>query len=265
MTIIQNRSIQFANSTLMRHFSLPTLRACYGIGLAIMFPIGWVVLQWIAGRNPFSNVSFDILLYGYITCMSAIVFARFGYIIGKREQTMTDLALSDGLTGLYNKRYFQTRLDQEFERYQRYNTPMSLIQIDLDHFKRVNDTWGHQAGDMVLKEVSKLILDNLRTGEIAARIGSEEVCIIVCNSQSNEAFQLAERLRKRIKELRLQWNGEEIRISASFGITQASPNVLTKWQLYERADKALYQAKKHGRDLTFIHDESTSSRATEVA
>lgn len=255
MTIIQNRSIQLANNPFMRQFSLPILRACYGLSLAMLFPIGWIFLQWLAGRSPFSAENFDALLYGYITLMAGGICASIGYAIGKREQTMTDMALSDSLTGLYNKRYFQTRLNQEFERFQRYKTPVSLIQIDLDHFKRINDTWGHQAGDMVLKEVATLISDNLRTGEIAARVGGEEVCIIVCNSQANAAFQLAERLRRAIRSLELSTNGHPIHVSASFGIAQATPNILTKWQLYERADKALYQAKKHGRDLSFAFDE----------
>ena len=261
MTIIQNRSIRFANNIITRHLSLPALRALYGIAFAMIAPIGWIGLQWLAGRDPFAPENLDPLLYAYITIAGAALYALIGYMIGKREQTMTDLALSDSLTGLYNKRYFQNRLEQEFERFQRYGTPMSLVQIDLDHFKRVNDTWGHQAGDEVLKAVAQLINDNLRTGEIAARVGGEELCIIVCNSKAQAAFQLAERLRKAIETMEIDWQGNIIRISASFGIANAEPDILTKWQLYERADKALYQAKEHGRNLSIIFNEIESKAA----
>ena len=254
MTVIQSSAIRFSNSFLGRHFTLPTLRAFYGVFIALCIPIGWIFVQWLAGRNPFSTQHFDPLLYAYIGLAATLFCGSIGYSIGKREQAMTDLALSDSLTSLYNKRYFQTRLDQEFERFQRYKTPMSLIQIDLDHFKHVNDTWGHQAGDMVLRKVAKAVLENLRTGEIAARVGGEEICIIVCNSSSQSAFQLAERLRTSIQNLQLNWHGEAIKISASFGIAEAEKNTLTKWQLYEHADKALYKAKKHGRNLTYIYD-----------
>lgn len=261
MTIIQNRSIRFANNMITRRLSLPALRALYGVALALMLPIGWVLIQWIAGRNPFSPETFDGLFYTYTILINGAICASIGFFIGKREQTMTDLALSDSLTGLYNKRYFQNRLDQEFERFQRYGTPMSLVQIDLDHFKHVNDTWGHQAGDAVLKAVSKVVSDNLRTGEIAARVGGEELCIIVCNSKAQAAFQLAERLRRAVKELEVDWQGTPIHVSASFGIADAEPDILTKWQLYERADQALYQAKKHGRDLTMIFNTEASKAA----
>lgn len=189
------------------------------------------------------------------------MFASIGFMIGKREQTMTDLALSDSLTGLYNKRYFQNRLDQEFERFQRYGTPMSLVQVDLDHFKYVNDTWGHQAGDIVLKQVANAVQSNLRTGEIAARVGGEELCIIVCNSKADAAFQLAERIRRAIKDMEIDWQGEKIQVSASFGIADAEPDILTKWQLYERADQALYQAKEHGRNLSIIFKSDMSKAA----
>ncbi|KZY61357.1 hypothetical protein A3742_10145 [Oleiphilus sp. HI0071] len=261
MTIIQNSSIRFANNFITRSLSLPALRALYGFSLAIVLPSGWILIQWLAGRSPFSEEAFDVLLYAYITVIGGIMFASIGFMIGKREQTMTDLALSDSLTGLYNKRYFQNRLDQEFERFQRYGTPMSLVQVDLDHFKYVNDTWGHQAGDIVLKQVANAVQSNLRTGEIAARVGGEELCIIVCNSKADAAFQLAERIRRAIKDMEIDWQGEKIQVSASFGIADAEPDILTKWQLYERADQALYQAKEHGRNLSIIFKSDMSKAA----
>ncbi len=261
MTIAHSESIGLSSNFLTRHFSLPIIRSVYGLALSLTIPLGWILLQFIVGRNPFSSVAFDGLLYTYTGLGVSALFTTVGFYIGRREQTITNLALSDGLTGLYNKRYFQNRLDQEFERFQRYGTPMSLVQIDLDHFKTINDKWGHQAGDATLKAVAKAVNDNLRTGEIAARVGGEEICIIVSNSNARAAFQLAERLRRAFKKIDVAWHHDHIQVSASFGIAQAEPDTLTKWQLYERADQALYQAKKNGRDLSFIFNERTNKPA----
>jgi len=261
MNTISNTPNAVANSFFIRRLSLPLIRAAHGIILAMLVPAGWVLTQWIAGRSPLAAENIDFLLYAYVSIVTASLSGCVGYLIGKREQTITDLALSDGLTDLYNKRYFQTRLEQEFERFQRYSTPLSLVQIDLDHFKQINDTWGHQTGDMVLKAVGKTILENLRTGEIAARVGGEEICIIVSNSSAQAAFQLAERLRKTLKSLELTYQGEHIDVSASFGVAQADANTLTKWQLYEHADKALYQAKRNGRDLCYIYSNELEQAA----
>lgn len=252
MTVIQNSTIKL-DRRIPNLLSLPVLRASYGLALALCAPLGWVMLQYFAGRNPLSEDQIDYLLYGYITFATAFAFSMLGFVIGRREQTITDLALSDSLTGLYNKRYFQTRLEQEFERYARYRTPVSIVQVDLDHFKLVNDTWGHQAGDMILKEVAKVILSNLRTGEIAARVGGEEICIIVCNSETDAAFKLSERLRNAIRSRRFRWHHDEINITASFGIAGANESMHTMHDLYEEADKALYASKQKGRDMTSIY------------
>jgi diguanylate cyclase (GGDEF)-like protein len=252
MNMTQNSSIKLSRG--LSHLpSLPVLRAIYGLAFAFCLPLGWVVVQYLAGRSPFAPSQVDYLLYGYITFAAAFAFSMIGFAIGRREQAITDLALSDNLTGLYNTRYFQTRLEQEFERFSRYKTPVSLVQVDLDHFKLINDTWGHQAGDMILKEVSKVVLSNLRTGEIAARVGGEEICIIVCNSETDAAFKLSERLRNAIRARRFRWHSDEINITASFGVAGANESMLSMQELYEEADKALYVSKQKGRDMTSIY------------
>lgn len=231
-----------------RYLPLPYLRAAFGCALAILAPIGWISLQCVVGRDPFSEVYWDSLLYGYISIASFITFTLLGYLIGKRELLITDLALTDALTALYNKRYFRNRLEQEFSRFRRHGTPMSLVQLDLDHFKVVNDTWGHQAGDEVLKTVSALIMSKCRTNEIAARVGGEEISIIVSDSTQEDAYHLAERLRASINACLSTWQGAAIRVTASFGVAQATSEMENPWVLYERADQALYQAKQNGRN-----------------
>lgn len=231
-----------------RYLPLPYLRAVFGFALAILAPVGWVVLQWFVGRDPFSRPYWDPLLYGYISIASFLTFTLLGYLIGRRELLITELALTDSLTALYNKRYFRNRLEQEFSRFRRHGTPMSLIQLDLDHFKVVNDTWGHQAGDEVLKTISALIMSKCRTNEIAARVGGEEISIIVSDSTEEEAFHLAERLRLSINACLSTWQGAAIQVTASLGVAQATREMENAWVLYERADQALYQAKQNGRN-----------------
>jgi len=153
---------------------LPLLRAIYGLILAFGAPLGWILVQKLAGREVFLQLYFDGLLYAYMTVATAVVFSFIGYRIGLREQIITDLALIDSLTALYNKRYFKDRLEQEYKRFERNNaTRFAIILIDLDFFKKVNDTYGHQAGDAVLKSVSYALMAACRKSEIAARVGGE--------------------------------------------------------------------------------------------
>ncbi len=231
-----------------RFIPLPFLRALYGLVVAMGAPSGWMLVQWLAGRDPFSSEHIDSLLYSYMTITTVIIFSALGYAIGRREQMITDLALTDGLTALYNKRYFKNRLDQEFERHLRNATPLTVILLDLDFFKHVNDTYGHQAGDEVLKTVSSTIMANCRKNEIAARVGGEEMSIIACDCDLTAATHLAERIRAAIEKSTSYWQNEELKVTASFGIANASPSTENAWQIYQHADEALYKAKQTGRN-----------------
>jgi len=247
MTLIRNAGVTLSNK-LTRFIPLPLLRAIYGLLLALGAPLGWVLTQWLAGRDPFDTAQIDELLYVYMVVATSIVFSALGYLIGKREQMITDLALTDELTALYNKRYFKNRLEQEFKRHQRTASLFSVILIDLDFFKRINDQYGHPAGDEVLKNVSSTIMANCRENEIAARVGGEEISIIACDCDLNSASLLAERIRKAIEQSTSSWQGEDIKITASFGIAMASASSNNAWEIYQAADRALYQAKQTGRN-----------------
>jgi diguanylate cyclase (GGDEF)-like protein len=237
-----------------KYVSLPALRGFYGLLLSLGAPIGWILVQKAAGREPFSAELFDPLLYAYMSIATGVVFSGLGYVIGRREHMITDLALTDGLTGLYNKRYFKSRLVQEFERHQRYQTPMAVIQIDLDFFKLVNDRYGHQAGDEVLKKVSSLILASCRKNETAARVGGEEISIIAYDCIQESAISLAERIRVAVEEMTCQWQNQEIKLTASLGIALADSTTQTAWQIYQHADEALYQAKQSGRNKVCVYN-----------
>jgi len=255
MTLIRNSNATLSDR-MTRYVSLPVLRAIYGFLLSFCSPLGWLILQWLTGRNPFSEENLDILLYTYMTVATALVFSSLGYMIGRREQMITDLALTDGLTALYNKRYFKNRLEQEFVRHDRIGSPMSVIQVDLDHFKRVNDTWGHQAGDEVLKAVAGTILASCRKNEIAARVGGEEISIIACDCTEKEAVALAERLREAIADTVVNWQGEPIHVTSSFGVASATEDIENAWIVYQHADAALYHAKQTGRNRVCAYQQT---------
>jgi diguanylate cyclase (GGDEF)-like protein len=247
MTLIRNANAKISNK-LTQFIPLPLLRASYGLLLALGAPIGWIITQWLAGRDPFDTDLVDSLVYSYIIITTSIIFSALGYAIGKREQMITDLALTDELTALYNKRYFKNRLEQEFKRHQRSASPFSVILIDLDFFKRVNDQFGHPAGDEVLKNISSIIMANCRTNEIAARVGGEEISIIACDCDLEAACLLADRIRLAIEHSISNWQGKKIKITASFGVATASKASNNAWNTYQDADRALYKAKQTGRN-----------------
>lgn len=156
-------------------------------------------------------------------------------------------ARTDGLTGLANRRYFQECAQVEFERSRRYQRALSLIAVDIDHFKDINDRHGHPVGDRVLCTLTQCIQESLRGNDVFARTGGEEFCILLPETQVSAAVELAERLRAHLG-MCVVLNDLDVRVSASFGVTS-----LDEWderfdQVFARADRALYAAKAQGRD-----------------
>jgi len=155
----------------------------------------------------------------------------------------------DGLTRIYNRQSFDGRLMEELKRQQRYGHDLSLMIVDLDHFKKVNDTYGHQAGDEVLREVGKLLADTLRETDFAARYGGEEFGVILPHTGQEDAFALADRLRVKIAKLRFDAVDFTFGVTASIGVASTSPGADQRAaDLLRRADTALYEAKHNGRD-----------------
>jgi diguanylate cyclase (GGDEF)-like protein len=157
-------------------------------------------------------------------------------------------ALVDPLTGLGNRRLFDSRLAEEVARARRHAEPLSLIMIDLDRFKDINDRHGHVAGDDVLGSVGKLLHAHLRVSDIAARYGGDEFSIILPGATKTEAWVVAEKLRSEMQLLRAQSGENEIQVRASLGVASLSAEHESALQLLEAADSALYQAKHSGRD-----------------
>lgn len=156
-------------------------------------------------------------------------------------------ALSDELTRLYNRRAFFEFGNPLLSQARRHNYPLALIMMDLDLFKQVNDTFGHDAGDEVLRQVSALLRDRIRKSDIVARMGGEEFALLLPETDADQALEMTERFLNLLKALTVHHQGHAIRPSASFGITLRAAGDQRLEDLLRRADRALYRAKDLGR------------------
>lgn len=160
---------------------------------------------------------------------------------------------SDGLTGLFNRRFFDDSLEGEINRAIRYNGSFSLIFFDLDKFKNLNDTWGHQAGDLTLKRVAEILILEKRTEDIACRYGGEELVLILPETEKINALVIAERIRQKVEELELVYDGKSFGVTLSGGVASYPADAQDAKSLVHAADVALYQAKESGRNRVYLH------------
>jgi len=163
------------------------------------------------------------------------------------QDLLTKYAQIDPLTELRNRRALEERLKQEWARIQRYGGSFAVIMADLDHFKRVNDTHGHPAGDQVLREVAAILAGECRDSDLPARYGGEEFAVILPTHHAQDAVVMADRCRRKIEEACVHACGAEIRVTASFGVAD-SEGCASGEEVIQDADKALYQAKQAGRN-----------------
>jgi len=183
----------------------------------------------------------------------------------KESRRLLQLAQTDPLTGLFNRRYLLAALDREMERTRRTGLPTSLIMIDLDHFKRINDTFGHSVGDAVLCAVSRVWKTNIRKLDIPCRYGGEEFVILLPGTRLPQAVRLAERLQTALSQAALSPDGNAISITASFGVASfRREEKLSAKSFLARADRLLLQAKMRGRNNVQFEDHDLPSVTTGV-
>ncbi|MFI9654377.1 sensor domain-containing diguanylate cyclase [Guyparkeria sp. GHLCS8-2] len=201
--------------------------------------LGWVVL---AAASPFSDKTTRLL---------PLMIQGLGLALNNAllHDDLQRVAALDPLTGLYNRRFGMKRLEEELARIQRNQTPMSLIIVDLDHFKRLNDTYGHLAGDKVLVRAASVIRDMLRKGDVVMRYGGEEFIAILPGSDIEDSQEVAERIRFALAQSQVEIAGHTLSVTASLGIACTATDRLTSAEpLMKLADSRLYAAKSGGRD-----------------
>lgn len=212
-------------------------------------------------QSPQEKVTaFDLGAVDYITkpfdLTELRVRVRSALRMYRLLQMLSQRAQIDGLTGLWNRAYFQTRWSEEVSRSSRHNRPLSVAMFDADHFKSINDTYGHPAGDSVLQGIGKVLQREARTSDICARYGGEEFVVIMPDTAPNDANVFCERVRTAIEAVAWPRHPER-KVTCSIGIAGAAESVLlTPEQWIELADRNLYAAKKGGRNQSVLTDVS---------
>jgi diguanylate cyclase (GGDEF)-like protein len=199
----------------------------------------------------------DYLLLGFVVLAAVLLVS--GYIVlqgimfekerSRMERELRKLASTDPLTGALNRRHFWRLAGMELHRHQRYFRELAMLVMDIDHFKRINDTFGHPAGDTVLRELVKSCTSNLRKSDIFGRIGGEEFAVLLVETQAEAALEVADRLRQRLAEKKTTVDGGiPINFTVSIGVAHVRREDERLDDLIKRADAALYQAKNKGRN-----------------
>ena len=168
------------------------------------------------------------------------------------NEQLQKMSRTDGLTGLFNRRYWEEQCEMEFKRTQRSGGRSSLIILDIDHFKKINDTYGHPAGDQVIKTMSRIITQAIRETDVAGRYGGEEFTIILPDTDSKQATIVSERIRTLAENMSVEYEEHIIRFTVSLGVAQMNIAYATHSVWIDRADKGLYEAKEGGRNRSVV-------------
>jgi len=242
------REQDFSTSSYYRGADNPLFKKGYFVSIPLMIEkevVGVLNINDV-DQDPFNVNDLDFILnlseFIAMSISNAVLY----------EQA-NKLAVTDGLTGISNRQSVEKSLQIEFERSKRYNSPLSLILLDVDHFKDVNDTYGHQKGDEILIAVASLLKKACRANDIAARYGGEEFLMILPQSNAQGAFKIAERVREGIMKMSFTGNDSNFSVTTSCGVAELDRDLIKNTnQLIAMADQALYGAKNSGRNKTII-------------
>jgi len=209
-----------------------------------------VIMQTAAGRRTEDlRRANEVGALGYITDPTDLdlLLARTRTLLEFKAylDVCEEAAFTDHLTGLANRRRFERQLEREVGRVERFGHPFTLLMLDIDSFKKLNDTFGHDAGDDAIRRLSKVLREGTRGIDLAARIGGEEFAVLLVETRKDGGFEVAERLRTAIKSLEIPRAGS---ITASFGVAECPGDAQTAADILKAADVALYEAKRNGRD-----------------
>jgi diguanylate cyclase (GGDEF)-like protein len=177
------------------------------------------------------------------------------------EQRLSLMAKTDAMTGLATQRTFYEFMEREWARAERYRYPLACVMLDVDYFKRINDTHGHSCGDAVIRAIARVLSENCRASDVVCRYGGEEFCLLLPETDEENAALWAERTRERIAELRVTHDGKRINVSASLGVAERMADTASPQTLVDAADQALLVAKRSGRDRVVTFRSLTASFA----
>jgi diguanylate cyclase (GGDEF)-like protein len=230
------------------------VRAFQGVFLAVFAPLGWIALKSALGAPPLQLVLENVGLFTYMFLGTMAAFGCFGWLLGREEERLSRLAMLDELTGLPNSRMFDQRMEECVQSSRRSGKPLSLLLLDMDRFKNINDTFGHPVGDMALRTAATAIRASIRATDVAARVGGEEFAVILPDTAPAEAAKVAERVLAGIREARLLLtDGRQVKLTASIGLAGGKVSGEdSSFGFIAEADKALYKAKDAGRDCLAV-------------
>jgi diguanylate cyclase (GGDEF)-like protein len=222
----------------------------YLIAVSVLLCAAIIFLFKFYGLISNNKVTMHIVFFGSAAESILLSFA-LGYrirIMREREKSLQEISVTDELTGLFNRRFLNTSLAKKMAESRRSSTPLSMLMIDVDHFKDFNDAYGHPEGDQVLVSLGKMLTQTLREEDIACRYGGEEFVTILHNADKNAALEAAERIRSRFEQTVFTPGAEKtIHLTVSIGVAQWLPDESPE-QFIFRADQAMYQAKQTGRN-----------------
>jgi diguanylate cyclase (GGDEF)-like protein len=202
--------------------------------------------------TPLYAVLVNHLMSGILVCIVASIALAHLAVGDRLRHSLRDAAFRDPLTRLYNRRYSFRKIRDELRRYRRYADPFSVMLIDADHFKRINDRFGHRAGDTALKAIANACRKSVRDIDIVGRYGGEEFIILLPHTKAEDAAIVAERIRQAMLDSEVGWQGQKLDITLSLGVAQAGLHGDGFDALITAADQALYAAKNGGRNRTVI-------------
>ena len=239
----------------------------YGVSIGIFFEVFFIILFWTPAKNMVSTYYSQTFMLRFPMLYTAFFILSFiaKYLITKQEitehyyiQTIERLSMIDQLTNIPNRRYFDDRLRQEWNRAIRNNDPISILLIDVDKFKNYNDTYGHLQGDTGLQSIANVFVQTFKRSEdFVARWGGEEFTVLLSNTESDQAFAIAEKIRKQVADTQIPFvDGQMTNLTISIGVNSQTPSLNSSLDDFIRcADDALYIAKNEGRNRVYLYTE----------